>query len=92
MALGGDTSALRLCLERIAPPRKDAPIVFTLPKMETVADAATAAAGIVGAVADGKITPLEAVAVMGLVDSYRRTLELTEFEARLQVLENANGS
>ena len=27
---------------------------------------------------------------MGLIDSYRRTLELTEIEERLRVLENAN--
>ena len=27
--------------------------------------------------------------VMGLIDSYRRTLELTEIEERLQALENA---
>ena len=26
LALEGDTTALRLCLERIAPPRKDAPV------------------------------------------------------------------
>ena len=29
MALAGDTVALRLCLERVAPPRKDAPVTFT---------------------------------------------------------------
>ena len=92
MALEGDTTALRLCLERIAPPRKDTPIVFALPQMKSVSDAATAAAGIVEAVALGQITPLEATAVMGLVDSYRRTLELTELEARMQALENHNGS
>ena len=30
MALGGDTTALRLCLERIAPARKDSPVQFDL--------------------------------------------------------------
>ena len=30
------------------------------------------------------------ISVMGLIDSYRRTLELTEIEERLQALENAN--
>jgi hypothetical protein len=29
------------------------------------------------------------IRVMGLIDSYRRTLELTEIEERLQALENA---
>lgn len=31
LALAGDTTALRLCLERIAPPRKDAPVKVELP-------------------------------------------------------------
>lgn len=92
LALTGDTTALRLCLERIVPPRKDTYTVFELPKMKSAADAANAAAGIVEAVALGEIIPLEAIAVMGLVDSYRRALELTELEARLQALENSNGA
>jgi len=29
------------------------------------------------------------ISVIGLIDSYRRTLELTEIEERLQALENA---
>ena len=32
MALDGDTTALRLCLERISPPRKDTPVQFDLPR------------------------------------------------------------
>ena len=43
MALDGDATALRLCLERIAPPRKDAPVTFELPFMQSAADAARAA-------------------------------------------------
>ena len=35
------------------------------------------------------INPIEATRVMGLIDSYRRTLELTEIEERLQALENS---
>ncbi len=45
LALAGDTTALRLCLERIAPPRKDAPASFTLPEMETASDARAAING-----------------------------------------------
>ncbi len=30
LALGGDSTALRLCLERLAPARKDAPVSFEL--------------------------------------------------------------
>ena len=39
-ALAGDTVGLRLCLERLAPPRKDSPVQFPLPRMTTANDAA----------------------------------------------------
>jgi len=87
MALGGDVTALRLCLERIAPPRRDAPVTFALPPMTTARDAATAAGAVLGAVADGDLTPTEGAHVMGLIETYRRTLETTELEARLAALE-----
>jgi hypothetical protein len=38
-------------------------------------------------VAEGELTPIEGAHVMGLVDAYRRTLEATEFEARLAAVE-----
>jgi len=49
MALAGDTTALRLCLERIAPPLRDAPVSFALPPMTTARDAAKAAGAVLGA-------------------------------------------
>ena len=33
-----------------------------------------------------RLTKLEATRVMGIIDSYRRSLELTEIEERLQAL------
>jgi hypothetical protein len=87
MALAGDTVALRLCLERLAPPRKDSPVQFPLLRMVTAHDAAQAAAAVLEAVSEGKLTPTEGAQVMGLVDSYRRTLEVTELEARVAALE-----
>jgi len=40
------------------------------------------------AVSEGELTPIEATRVMVLIDSYSRTLELTEIEDRLRALEN----
>lgn len=88
LALAGDTVALRLCLERVAPARKDVPVQFALPQMKTARDAAEAAAAVLQAVSAGDLTPTEGAQVMGLVDSYRRTLEVTELEARVAALEN----
>ena len=87
LALEGDTTALRLCLERIAPPKRDAPVTFDLPPMQSAADAAKAAGAVLDAVALGDLTPTEGAHIMGLVETYRRTLETTELEARVAALE-----
>ena len=86
-ALEGDSAALRLCMERVAPAPKDQPVSFSLPKMNNAMDASEAAGSVLTAVSEGELTPIEATRVMGLIDSYRRTLELTEIEQRLQALE-----
>ena len=90
-ALDGDGAALRLCLDRICPPRTDRPVPFALPEMKSANDAAGAMAGILEAVAEGEITPSEANGVAGIVEVYRKTLETTELETRLQALEQATG-
>ena len=87
MALAGDSVALRLCLDRLAPPRKDSPVQFPLPRMTTARDAAEAAGAVLQAVSEGDLTPTEGAQVMALVDSFRRTLEVTELEARVAALE-----
>ena len=52
-------------------------------------DASKAASRFITAVSEGELTPIEGeTRVMGLIDSYRRTLELTEIEQRLTVLED----
>ena len=91
-ALGGDTVALRLCLERIAPVRKDAPVQFDLPPMSSAEDAAKAASSVLSAVSQGDLTPTEGAHVMGLIETFRRTLELSELEERIETLERANAA
>src|SRR6056300_592454 len=71
-ALEGDSIALRLCMDRIAPPMKDKPIVFPLPRMQGAMDASKAAGSVLNAVGDGTLTPFEGTRVMALIDSYRR--------------------
>lgn len=86
-ALAGDGAALRLCLKRIIPPRKDAAVTFHLPPLQTAQDVAQAATAVLAAVADGDLTPGEGTAVMGLVDAARKALEMTALEYRIARLE-----
>ena len=87
-ALEGDSVALRLCMDRIAPPPKDNPVRFSLKPMHGAMDASKAAESVLNAVSEGELTPFEATRVMGLIDSYRRALELTDIEQRLRILED----
>jgi hypothetical protein len=88
----GDTTAMRLCLERIIPPLKDRPVAFAMPTLETAADAVKATSVIAQAVADGDMTPSEAGELSRLVESFTRAVEAHDLEARLARLEEATRS
>jgi hypothetical protein len=88
-ALEGDMAALRLCLERLLPPRRDRPVTFELPKIERVNDLTIASSAILKACAAGTLSPGEAAEVMSLISDHVRVLEMTEIEARLTALEKA---
>jgi hypothetical protein len=92
MALDGDTTAMRLCMDRIMPPRKDRPVLFALPRLETAADVVKATAAIVEAVATGDLTPSEAGELSKLIDGFRAALTTAGLEERLAKLEAATTS
>ena len=87
LALAGDTTALRLCLERILPPRKGRPITFTLPKMTNTGDLRAAALAILGAVSEGSISPEEGATVAPLIEAVRKAMETDELSRRVDALE-----
>ena len=88
-ALDGDTAALRLCLDRIARPRRDAPISFELPLVRTAADAAAASAAVLASVAKGEVTPDEAARIMALLESHKTIMAAGDLELRIAALEEA---
>ena len=87
MALAGDTTALRLCLERLVAPRRERFVRFDLPPLQSPADAARAMAGIAAAVAFGEITLSEAAELARLVEGYIKAVEANEFDQRLTAIE-----
>ena len=87
LALSGDTVALRLCLDRIAPVRKDRPVAFALPALTTTADVVKASAALLEAVASGELTPSEAAELGKLVEAHVRAIEVSDIQARLDALE-----
>ena len=90
LALGGDVTALKLCLDRIAPPRKDRPIRIDLPQASNAQETVALSEAILRQVAQGELTPLEAQPVMAMVEQYRRIMETAELEHRISELERAS--
>jgi Family of unknown function (DUF5681) len=68
LAQQGDLTALRLCLERIVPPRRERPVNFTLPEINSVDHASKAMAAITTAVATGELTPTEAAELSRVIE------------------------
>ena len=87
LAKNGNPMALRLCLERLLPPRKDRPINFSLPSIKGAADLLQALGAILEAVAQGEVTPGEGQTLTAMLDAYRKGLETADLEARIVALE-----
>ncbi len=88
MAKAGDLAAIRLCMDRLAPARKDEPVAFEFPPIEKPADIVAATACIVAAVAAGELTPSQAAVLSKVIDVHVRALDSKGFNERLAELEN----
>jgi hypothetical protein len=88
LALDGDTTALRMCLDRIAPPRRERGAPFKLPPVRDAADLAGAMTAIIAATGNGAISADEAGRLARLIEIFLRAVDTRDFERRLQGLEN----
>ncbi len=86
LALDGDLTCLRICLERLVPPKKDAPIEIDLPDISAVADIPKLFGVLTAKLREG-ITPSEARTVIDLAEGVRKSLEVVELEQRISSLE-----
>ena len=89
LAMEGDTTALRLCLERLCPPRKSRTVSISLPPIETASDVLTAFSDVLSAVGEGEVTVDEAQALAGILETKRKAIETVDIEARITKLEEA---
>jgi len=84
LALRGDTAALRLCLDRIAPVRRGAHIeIPDWPKIETRADVPKAHAAILSAVAAGHLTAEEARPSSDMLTAYVTAFDIIDAAAEV---------
>jgi hypothetical protein len=87
MALAGNAVALRLCLERIAPPRRGRPVSLDFGAVKTSADLADAQASVLSAMADGELTIEEAADAARVIEAVGAAYERRELESRVVALE-----
>ena len=87
MALAGDPVALRICLERICPVRKDRAVRFPLPPITSARDAADIAAAVAQAAAAGQLTPSEAAEFGKVIEIYIRAYQVAELSDRVACVE-----
>src|SRR5258706_6899922 len=57
LALAGNMAAIRLCFERLLPPRRDRGDAFDLPKIESAADAVAASCAVIARCATRDLSP-----------------------------------
>jgi len=87
MAIDGDSAAMRICMDRLVPPRKSRPINIDLPDVSTGKGVSLAQGVVVQAVGDGEITPDEASILSSILEARRKSIELADIEIRLGKIE-----
>ena len=92
LALAGDPTALRLCLDRTIAPRRDRSVELPLPPIDSAADILGAIKAEKNAVGRGGITPAEGVALSQMIESFLRAIDASDFENRLRQLEEAQSA
>jgi Family of unknown function (DUF5681) len=91
MAMEGDASVMRALLPLLLPGRRERPIEFALPPIETAADALLASRLILAGAANGAITPTEAAELGKLVELHAKLTEVVDLESRIAELERERG-
>ena len=87
MAINGDSTAMRICMDRLVPPRKSRPITINLPDVNTGEGVSEAQAVVVQKVAEGEVTPEEGQVLSSILEARRKSIETADHEARLNKLE-----
>lgn len=85
LALAGDTTALRICIDRIVPPLRSQELPAALGSLDgTLADQGRT---ILEAVSKGRLAPGDALTLMQAVSAQVHLIETTELEQRILELE-----
>ena len=84
-AIRGDSTAQRICMERLVPPLKATDSPLTIPLSGGLGDQGRA---VLQSIAEGEITPGEAESIFRSLTAQARITELSELEKRIETLES----
>jgi hypothetical protein len=91
-ALRGNKMAMKLCMDRIVPARRDPPVKLTLPPVNTAAEVAKALNVVLKAISSGRLTPEEGLTISDILETKRRSIETAEQEERILALQSNSGA
>lgn len=84
-----DPLALKLCLERLIPLRRELPVEFEMPSIRTAKDCSRALEHIATACASGQLTTSQAADLAKLVETQARVLSDSDVEQRIEAIERS---
>jgi len=87
LALEGDPTALRLCIDRLLPPCKDRPIHLDLPADAADGPILETSGNVLAAVAAGEITPSEGEALAKILTAHSQIISIEDINRRLKQVE-----
>lgn len=89
LAMQGDRSAMRLCMDRISAARRDLLIRMNLPKIGTAQDVDKAAEKVTQGIGRGMITPTDGEKLMNILEIRSKIIETAQMERRIAKLEES---
>jgi hypothetical protein len=87
LALEGDPTALRLCIDRLVPPCRDRPIHLDLPAGAVDGPLLEASQHVLAAIAAGEITPSEGEALAKVLTAHLQIVSIEDIGRRLKQVE-----
>jgi hypothetical protein len=86
-AKGGDMTAAKIVLDRIAPPCRGRPVRLDLPPIVCAADLVRALAAVADAMSRGVLSAEEAQAAATVLEHHRKAVETLDLERRITAIE-----
>ena len=82
-----DRTFLRLCFEGVVAKAKPPNSSFPLPRIRTPADLPNALSAVERAVASGRLSAQEGLAMVQMIEGHQRSFETVEFDQRIRAIE-----